>query len=536
MSDTVLLHLGGDAPERRRKLERVLGRHVDVIRLSEVRSARRRLGAYTTMGVVGDPPEDEIGYGFAPIVAAVTRPHRVALVTGDSGTARVQGRTRFLRDELPGAVGQLVASVTAIGVQRLLARRLASLPPIPPPVGSRLRRLLYVRPLVGIPVAFGGSVTHTQEVIRALEQIGVAVEAHTTDPLIAGGTTLGGPEPATPWRLARVPRCLRGVPASVGLGGDLSLAARAVRGARGADAVYQRHTRFSLAGALIARLARRPFILEYNGSEAFFGSHWQPTPFAAQLVACEDAALASATLIVVVAEVERNLLVERGIDPARILVNPNGVDADRFRAGSGRELRRELGFGDDDVVIGFLGSFGPWHGAPLLAEAFTELSRSHPASRLLLVGEGAEKDRVRQILDAASLSDRVFFAGRVPPAAVPRYLDACDVLASPHVPLPGGTDFFGSPTKLFEYMASGRAIAATRLGQIGDVLDDERTALLATPGDRDEFTQILRRLVDDPDLRARLGEAARETAIARHSWRLNAQRVVDAFAKAAETR
>ena len=80
---------------------------------------------------------------------------------------------------------------------------------------------------------------------------------------------------------------------------------------------------------------------------------------------------------------------------------------------------------------------------------------------------------------------------------MPAYLDACDVLVSPHVDLGGGVDFFGSPTKLFEYMASGKPIVASRLGQIGDVLVDGESAILVTPGDQHELVEALEVLLDD---------------------------------------
>ena len=59
--------------------------------------------------------------------------------------------------------------------------------------------------------------------------------------------------------------------------------------------------------------------------------------------------------------------------------------------------------------------------------------------------------------------------------SVPSLLDACDILVSPHVPLDAGAEFFGSPTKLFEYMAMGKGIVASRLGQIGEVLQHEKS-------------------------------------------------------------
>ena len=99
------------------------------------------------------------------------------------------------------------------------------------------------------------------------------------------------------------------------------------------------------------------------------------------------------------------------------------------------------------------------------------------------------------------------------------------------MPLEDGSDFFGSPTKLFEYMAMGKGIVASRLGQIGDVLVDDETALLVEPGNAGELTNAILRLANSAELRERLGAAARRAAVERHTWKQNAQRVIDQFFK-----
>jgi glycosyltransferase involved in cell wall biosynthesis len=78
-------------------------------------------------------------------------------------------------------------------------------------------------------------------------------------------------------------------------------------------------------------------------------------------------------------------------------------------------------------------------------------------------------------------------------------------------------------------MAMGKGIVASRLGQIGDVLEDEQTALLVEPGNVLELSAAIQRLARSKELRARLGAAAREAAIARHTWQHNAARVLDAY-------
>ena len=195
---------------------------------------------------------------------------------------------------------------------------------------------------------------------------------------------------------------------------------------------------------------------------------------------------------------------------------------------SNRAGRRQFGFSSDEVVFGFVGSFIAFHGAAILAEAFVDLARAYPNARLLLIGDGDERPRVTKILGDLVGQGRVVMTGQVPPAEIPTCLSACDVVVSPHVPLPGNTPFFGSPTKLFEYMAAGKAIVASRLGQIAEVLEDDRTALLVEAADPAALVAALKRLAGDRELRERLGRNA-QTEAQDYTWLANAQRVVEAF-------
>jgi glycosyltransferase involved in cell wall biosynthesis len=97
------------------------------------------------------------------------------------------------------------------------------------------------------------------------------------------------------------------------------------------------------------------------------------------------------------------------------------------------------------------------------------------------------------------------------------------------VPNPDGSAFFGSPTKLFEYMGLGRAIVASDLDQIGEVLTDGRTALLAAPGDVPAAACAVVRLLEDEALRARLGRAALDEALGRYSWDAHVARILKAL-------
>jgi glycosyltransferase involved in cell wall biosynthesis len=133
---------------------------------------------------------------------------------------------------------------------------------------------------------------------------------------------------------------------------------------------------------------------------------------------------------------------------------------------------------------------------------------------------------VRKFIDLHHLDGSVILPGLVPQKMGPHYLAACDILASPHVPNPDGTKFFGSPTKLFEYMAMGKGIVASELDQIGEILEHAGTAWMVRPGDADALVVGLKMLVDNVELRHRLGAGARQKAVAEHSWLEHTRRIV----------
>jgi glycosyltransferase involved in cell wall biosynthesis len=261
--------------------------------------------------------------------------------------------------------------------------------------------------------------------------------------------------------------------------------------------------------------------LEYNGSEVWMADHWDPNPLRNWIKLAEDVTLRCATRIVVVSEVLRESLLARGIEADRIRVNPNAVDPDYFYPGRGRESgRKQLGVAPDEVLIGFVGSFSFWHGIEILQQAIANLLSSNPVGRLrfVLMGDGLLHGEMRAALAAY---EQVLFTGPLPRNKVAEYLDACDILVSPHVPMPDGSKFFGSPTKLFEYMAMGKGIVASRLDQLAEVLEHDRTALLVTPGNPEELAAAILHLAQDRAKREALGAAARRVAVERHSWSHN---------------
>lgn len=305
------------------------------------------------------------------------------------------------------------------------------------------------------------------------------------------------------------------------------------------DLVYQRHALGAYAGAAAAQAAGLPLVVEFNGSEVWIAEHWGAARRHMDLFGeIERRVLGAADLVVAVAEPLRTQLRDLGVPDDRILIQPNGVDVARFDpatlAAERGPARERIGVEQNAVVVVFVGTFGPWHGAEVLARAALALpAQAAPPMRFLFVGDGPARASTEAILREGGRLDRARFTGLVPPDETPFYLAAADLCVSPQVSNPDGTPFFGSPTKLFEYMASARAVVASRVGQIAEVLEHGRNGWLVPPGDAAALADALVRLAADRPLRERLGAAAAADAGARHTWDAHVSGILDRLANPA---
>ena len=176
---------------------------------------------------------------------------------------------------------------------------------------------------------------------------------------------------------------------------------------------------------------------------------------------------------------------------------------------------------DGTFVIGYVGAFVPWHRLDMLIDAACVLAPAYPHARWLLVGDGVERPRVESLLAERGLVGKFWMPGAVAHRFVPSYVSVMDVAVMPH------SNVFGSPMKLFEYMAMARAVVVPDVPAIREVIQDGVNGLLFRAGDPSAFCESLRRLLEEDELRRRLGERARQDVLEKHTWMHNARRVMD---------
>lgn len=309
--------------------------------------------------------------------------------------------------------------------------------------------------------------------------------------------------------------------------------------------IYERLVLGNYAGALLSKELGIPYIVEYNGSEISMRRSFDGVGYIyeREYLLAEALAFKQATIISVVSAEIKATLVAKGVPAAKILVNPNGADLVAYSPALPEEksvIRREAGLDPAKPVVGFTGTFGGWHGIDVLAAALPRICERVPDVQFLLIGDGNYKHVVDTAVEEHKLQSRVVSTGRVPQAMGARLLKACDLFVSPHSSHMVDSKFFGSPTKIFEYMAIGGAIVASDLEQIGQILSPalraadlaDRTldpgharAVLCTPGDVDDFVNAVSALLERRDLWSVLGGNARRAVEQHYSWERHVARL-----------
>lgn len=285
------------------------------------------------------------------------------------------------------------------------------------------------------------------------------------------------------------------------------------------DVLFLRSELYNCSAAAAARLLRIPVVLEVDCPSAFEHRNMVRhnrliLPFLPEWI--ERWNWKTCRAIITISDLLKDYLVRSGVPEGKITVVPNGADPVRFRPMPGApETRRSLGMPGDAVVVGWIGSLYGWSGLENLLAISRRLLRQRKRIVLLFVGGGRNREVIRSHFSDRDLAGRVFLTGTVPYADVPRFLNAMDVVVVPYPKMPF---WYPSSMKLFEYMSSQKAVVASAVPQVVDVIRDGRNGFLFDPDDGDAFAEKVLRLADSPALRKRLSRAARRTILESYTW------------------
>ncbi len=414
-------------------------------------------------------------------------------------------------------------------------------------VDQNLKEVFYLKTNYWFGVKAGGSVAHMEGVISGLKAKGFQIDFAAVEAPKSFKTSI------QEHFLLNIPRYLSPIfSLNLLLFDNIQFKTLKKRTFKKYKFIYHRMALNSLAAIRLSHHLKVPLILEYNGSEVWVQRNWGKQLFLEQISqAIENASLRCANYIVTVSDVLKQELIQRGIPEKKIICYPNCVDSEKFNPTLFTKehivnKRKLLGFTEDDIILTFIGTFGKWHGVECLARAIRSLYEKeykwlkNKNIKFLLIGDGPCMPEVKQILSSIpNYSSFVKLPGLVVQEEAPLYLALSDVLLSPHC-LPNNSElFFGSPTKLFEYMAMNKIIIASDLGQIGETLspsvhvrhiseiNSSTTAILCSPGKEEDIFEAIRYACNNLTKIKFMGTNARSKVVKNYTWKRHVEEIIN---------
>jgi glycosyltransferase involved in cell wall biosynthesis len=242
---------------------------------------------------------------------------------------------------------------------------------------------------------------------------------------------------------------------------------------------------------------------------------------------CEK--VAEAALVVAISNYNKELILSecKGRYRDKVQVIHCGVDTDVFRP---RSDETPFEKGENPFMILCVGTLHEVKGQAYLIEACRILTEKGINLVCHFVGEGEDREALTTLTDQAGLTGQIHFHGRLTRSEIARLLQDADVLAAPSVPTRDGRRE-GIPVVLMEAMGSGVPVVASDLSGIPELVQNEKTGLLAPPRDAASLANALERYYGDRDLRRRLGMAGREKVVGDFDLNTNALTLAQYFAK-----
>jgi glycosyltransferase involved in cell wall biosynthesis len=246
-------------------------------------------------------------------------------------------------------------------------------------------------------------------------------------------------------------------------------------------------------GVVIGRLARVPAVVAHEHTWSYEGQPLRRFLDRRLIARHSDAFLA------VSHEDRRRMIEVERIDPDDVTFVPNGID--ELPPADGPRVRAELGIGPEDPVIGAVAVLRPQKALQNLVEAAAALAPDHPGLRVLIAGDGPERQRLEPMIRERGLESTVTLLGQR--GDVPDVLAALDVAVV-------SSDFEGTPLAVLEYMDAGLPVVATRVGGLPDLIEHGRHGLLVEPGDPSALAEAIGTLLRNPEQARELGALGRE--------------------------
>ncbi|MDR7415105.1 MAG: glycosyltransferase family 4 protein [Armatimonadota bacterium] len=288
--------------------------------------------------------------------------------------------------------------------------------------------------------------------------------------------------------------------------GRMLLAARQLVRSDDIRVLHIGHLYLGIVGLLLRRWHRIPYVLYLHGGEM------APYMRSRAVRRLARGVVEGAILVVANSRFTLDHYGALGMRPRRTEVLPPVADTRRFRPDlDPRSVRERYGLRDCRVVL-TVGRLVPRKGHDLVIRALAALGEELGPVRYVIAGTGPEEDRLRRLAEELGVGGRVIFAGYVPEEDLPGLYAACEVFVMPSRTLKARDGIEGFGTVFLEAGACGKPVIGGKSGGVAEAVEDGVTGWLVDPEDPGELVRALGRLLRDPELRRRMGEAGRARA------------------------
>lgn len=302
------------------------------------------------------------------------------------------------------------------------------------------------------------------------------------------------------------------------------------------ELIYRRHNHFN-SDYLIARLFNIPSIKEVNaiGTDELAISKRvdRLTIWLYKIIESFNMTRAE-QILVVTQELKETLQSRYGVDPNKITVIQNGANIDLFKPMDIIKVRQELGLNQAGDYICFVGLLERWQGLQYLIKSLPLILNRCPETWLLIVGDGRIKDEISTLIEQTGIKSRVITTGIVPYEKVPLYINASDVCVAPFIKdvnKKGGL----CSLKMHEYLACGKPCVISRLRGL-EVMEKHHCLIMVEPENVPELAMAITGLLNDKNLRNRMGNNGRRYIVENQSWESVAKRVAEVCHSLVESR
>jgi glycosyltransferase involved in cell wall biosynthesis len=281
--------------------------------------------------------------------------------------------------------------------------------------------------------------------------------------------------------------------------------------------IYLRITHLSILQALAAKIIRIPLVSEAH------------TVYAKELETLERNRLTlalthlfvkriyqwSSKIIVITPSIGKSINEDFGISKDKIVTISNGVDINLYKPKNAIAIKRILGLDEKCKYVTFVGNFVRWQGLEFLLKAVPKIANKFNNVKFLLVGDGAEKQKLELLSKKLNIENRIIFIGWIDDNKVSDYINCASICVAPFMDV---RNMDLAPLKIFSYLACAKPIVTTNVGGINDLIKEIGAGVVVNQGNSDELATALLQLLDNEELVVNMGQRGRQAIEKKYGW------------------